>query len=113
MKIYLICPVRNATFDSSKIVSDLEEIGHTVHFPPRDVDQNDPTGERIVREHFEAMKNCDLVSVVWDAESKGSHFDFGMAYALEKPISILKVLQGDGPGKSYLKVMKAMETHKI
>jgi hypothetical protein len=106
MRIYLICPVRNATFDSSEIVRQLESDGHTVHFPPRDVDQSDSTGIEICKAHLQAMKDCDRVCVVWDVNSKGSHFDLGMAFALHKDIELLKALQPDTDGKSYLKVMK-------
>ncbi len=109
MKIYLICPVRNSEFDSSCWTRMLENMGHTVHFPPRDVDQNDPTGTTIVRKHFEAMQAADLVAIVWDVNSKGSHFDLGMAYALGKPMLLLKALQEDTPGKSYLKVIQSID----
>lgn len=108
MKVYLICPVRNPTIDCTDLVAVAEKNGHVVHFPPRDVDQDDPTGERICREHLAAMKNCDQVWVAWDANSKGSHFDFGMAYALGKPIKLIWWAQEDKDGKSYFKVLQGL-----
>jgi nucleoside 2-deoxyribosyltransferase len=108
MKIYLICPVRNTTFDSTSIVENLETSGHIVHFPPRDVDQLDPIGTAIVSAHLEAMRKADAVYVVWDVNSKGSHFDLGMAVALNKPLVLISTLQDDAEGKSYLKVIKAL-----
>lgn len=30
------------------------------------------------------MREADLVLVFWDMSSKGSHFDLGMAWALDK-----------------------------
>lgn len=109
MKIYLICPVRNSDFDSSNIVRCIESYGHTVHFPPRDVNQDDPTGAEICKAHLAAMREDDEVDIVWDVNSKGSHFDLGMAYALGKTIKLIYALQPDDSGKSYLKVIKSLE----
>lgn len=108
MRIYLICPVRNATFDSSNLVSEWEKEGHLVHFPPRDVRQDDPIGVDICRAHLAAMKNADEVRVVWDVDSKGSHFDLGMAFALGKRVVLVKALQEDIGAKSYLKVIHSL-----
>ena len=43
MKIFLICPVRTSDdrYFADWIVYRLEQEGHTVHYPPRDVDQTD------------------------------------------------------------------------
>lgn len=108
MKIYLICPVRNPTINCSGLVAAAEKNDYVVHYPPRDVNQDDPTGERICREHLAAMKDCAQVWVVWDANSKGSHFDFGMAYALGKPIKLIGAVQPDSDGKSYYKVLEGL-----
>lgn len=109
MYVYLICPVRFSTVDLTRQVARWESQGIKVHFPPRDVDQDDPTGGlRICQEHLDAMKKADEVWVVWDSESKGSHFDLGMAFALDKPVVWKANLQPDTEGKSYLKVIKAL-----
>jgi nucleoside 2-deoxyribosyltransferase len=105
MRIYLICPVRNATRTFESYVAELEAQGHTVHFPPRDVAQDCPTGQTICEKHRAAMIEADEVHVVWDVESKGSHFDLGMAYALHKPIVAVQALHADDPGKSYWKAV--------
>jgi nucleoside 2-deoxyribosyltransferase len=110
LNIYLICPVRAATFDASGIVAELESAGHAVHFPPRDVNQNSATGRDICDTHLAAMLIADAVYIVWDTESKGSHFDLGMAFALGKPVHLMHALQEDSAGKSYLKVIRSMET---
>ncbi len=85
MKIYLICPVREITEEEKteigKYVADLEKAGHKVHWPPRDVDQNDPTGLRICSEHREAMLEAHEIHIWWNKKSQGSLFDFGMAFA--------------------------------
>ncbi len=104
--IYLIMPVRNADVNqhaACKAYCDtLESQGHIVHFPPRDAPQEDPTGARICDVHRAAMERADEVHVLWDVESKGSHFDLGMAYALRKPIiPVGAPVHPVVPGKSY------------
>lgn len=54
------------------------------------------------------MKEADEVHIIWDVNSKGSHFDLGMAFALGKPIHLIEALQPDTEGKSYLKVIQAI-----
>ncbi len=106
--IYVICPVRNGTpGDVSAYVSGLEKDGIIVHFPPRDAPQDDPTGETICSIHLAALRKADEVHVFWDVNSRGSHFDLGMAYALRKPLIMIKSYQADGSGKSYEKVIRA------
>ena len=113
MKIYLICSVRHAGSEHKEIaddyVAELEEAGHTVHHPPRDVDQNSETGVEIVKAHMEAMRECDEVHVIWDVDSYGSHFDLGAAVAYGKKIVPVRAMQPDNEGKSYWKVMKLWE----
>jgi hypothetical protein len=48
---------------------------------------------------------ADEVHVFWDAESFGSHFDLGMAYALGKRIVPVSCERPDTPGKSYWKAV--------
>jgi hypothetical protein len=106
MNIYLICPVRNGTpGDVFEYVRLREDTGDVVHYPPRDVNQDDPTGARICTEHRAAMDWCDECHVFWDSTSSGSHFDLGMAYALRKPIKLVRAYQEDGAGKSYQKAV--------
>jgi len=110
MKIYIICPVRNVTPEQKKEIDDyvanLEKEGHTVHYPPRDVNQNDETGWNILAQHRAIMKTCNRVDVFWDKTSMGSHFDLGMAFMMEQmPIKLVKKYQDDTPGKSFVKAM--------
>jgi hypothetical protein len=51
------------------------------------------------------MRNADEVHVFWDVESFGSHFDLGMAYALNKRIVPLSRKRSDTPEKSYWKAV--------
>lgn len=90
-------------------VSGLEKDGHKVHYPPRDVNQDDPTGWGIVMAHRIAMKNCDRIDIFWDKTSTGSHCDLGMAIMDFKKVKLVKSYQEDSEGKSYLKVIKQLE----
>ena len=110
MKIYIICPVRGGVpGDVAQYVMALEEDGHAVHFPPRDAPQLDPTGSLICATHKGSMMCADEVHIFWDVDSKGSHFDLGMAYALGTKIKLVTIYKQDSDGKSYVKVMKAWE----
>ena len=87
--IYLICPVRNRTKEdisfADDYVADLEEKGHIVHYPPRDVCQDDNgIGISICEQHRDAMLKAQECHVIWDVNSIGSHMDLGMAYVLQK-----------------------------
>lgn len=110
--IYLICSVTNAT-DKDREYADayvkaLEARGHKVHYPPRDVDQNG-TGTEICEAHRAAMYKADEVHVIWNPDSKGSHFDFGMAYMLRFVVRDLgdmgdvKIVLVNDPGQTETK----------
>lgn len=105
MKVYLIMPVRNATESFGAYLAELEAAGHDVHYPPRDAPQDDETGHAICETHRAAIIAADEVHVIWDVESKGSHFDLGMAYVLGKKIVPVRCLRDDPPGKSYWKAV--------
>lgn len=109
MNVYIICAVRQATPERVAEIRAYAEArraeGHAVHFPPDDAPQEDPTGKAICRTHLAAMKEADEVHVFWDVSSLGSHFDLGMAFALEKRIVPIASEQPDSAGKSYWKVM--------
>lgn len=113
MIIYIICAVRNATPERVAELRSYAEgkraEGHSVHFPPDDAPQDDPTGMEICRVHLSAMLLADEVHVFWDVDSKGSHFDLGMAFALGKEIVPIHCEKPDGPEKSYWKVIRGGE----
>ncbi len=115
--IYLICPVRNISPSQQTEIADYvrnnEIDGVKFHYPPRDVDQSDSTGYNICVSHREAMEMCDEVHIFWDSNSKGSHFDLGMAFALHKKIKLVKCFDEDGTTKSYVKVMKEIEDRQV
>jgi len=113
MKIYLICPVTRASEEQKKemdsYVESLENQGHKVHYPPRDVNQNDATGFTLYMEHKKAMKKCDRVDIFWDKTSTGSISDLGMAIMAEKKIKLVKSFYEDTEGKTFLKIIKLLE----
>ena len=114
MKIYLVCSVRNCTveqqMEADTYVATMESNGHQVHYPPRDVNQNDPTGGiQICKAHRAAIEACDEVHILWDGNSKGSHFDLGMAWALRKQVKLVNKNFPDVTGKSYLKVIQGWD----
>jgi hypothetical protein len=137
-KIYLICPVRkirdkwynslkraicksigfrleNENSGYTKEVLDryvrrLESLGYEVHYPIRDVNQDDPTGMRIMTEHRRAMYWCDEVRAVWKPASTGSVGDlgmyWGMAHIFPKPFRLANKRRIEdwlekNPGKSH------------
>lgn len=136
LNVYVICPVRGVTEEEDlymkefvdiaesahkglpyldgQEITDFENIfandlnGYKVkcHFPPRDVNQDDPTGYDICHSHLYAMEKAKEVWVFWNSSSKGSHFDLGMAFALQKPLRLIKCFDADGSQKSYVKVME-------
>jgi nucleoside 2-deoxyribosyltransferase len=63
----------------------LEEEGHEVRIPAFDDYPNYST-LHILEHNRRLMEWADEVYYVWDARSPGVVFDFGMAFALRKPL---------------------------
>lgn len=113
MKIYIICPIRKQTkhqkIDIEEYVQDQENYGNSVFYPKRDAPQNDKTGYNIVKSEVDAIKECDEVHIFWDVKSYGSHFDLGVAIALNKKLVLIHNFTKDIKNKSYLKVIKCID----
>ena len=110
MRIYLICSVRQASSEAAiaalAYVKLRETVFHdSVFYPPRDAKQDDPTGLGIVETELAVIAACDEVHIIWDINSKGSHFDLGAAMALRKPMVMVQSVTPDLSGKSYEKVI--------
>ena len=107
MKIFLICPVRNADAKHSRAamvyVKSLESRSHEIHWPPRDTDQS-AKGIDICRQNMEAIKSADEVHIFYDGTSQGVHFDMGMAFALGKKIVVVGNESYD-EGKSFQRML--------
>lgn len=74
--------------------------------PPHDTDQQDDTGLRICRDNLQAIKEADVVHIIWDGKSQGSLFDLGVAFALGKRIIPLE-LPPATEGKSFQNMVRA------
>jgi len=99
MKIFLICPVRNATKDQLKsldaYISLIEMRGDKIYYPTRDniFEKSDTIGYVICDTNKKAMADADVVHIFFDPKSKGSLFDLGMAFALNKKIFIANIVE--------------------
>jgi len=94
MKIFLICPVRNATEEQknkmNKYIENLEIEGNKVHYPARDTNQNDETGGwNICNTNKNAILEADEIHIFWDDQSKGSLFDLGIAFGANKKLVVV------------------------
>jgi len=92
-KIFLICPVREADEEEKAFlqtyISNLEQEGYKVHYPPRDTNQDDPIGYNICRENRQAILDADEVHIYFTPKSKGTLFDIGMTFMMEKPVVLV------------------------
>lgn len=107
MKTFLICPVRgHDPNEAAGVVGNLEAEGWEVHYPPRDTNQDDPTGLRICEDNLRAIRRADVVHIIWDGKSQGCLFDLGMAFALGKRVYVVE-LPVSTPGKSFQNMIRA------
>lgn len=113
MKTFLICPVRcHPTAHTLAFALRLESEGWTVHWPPRDTNQEDPTGYRICADNLEAIRAADVVHFVWDGKSQGCLFDLGMAFALGKRVIPLEIPEPT-EGKSFQNMVSEWSGQKV
>lgn len=113
-KVFIICPVRNLTSAEEEevkaYISMLESRGIKVHFPPRDTNQKDSIGLRICSDNKKALRESDRIDIYWNPSSSGTLFDFGMTFALGKPICLInrdKLKPTDK--KSFVNVLLALD----
>ena len=93
-KIFLICPVRNATDEQRKWIEDFarekQYDGYTIHAPHLHTRQIDLFGGYAVcKQNAEAVASSQEIDIYYDQSSTGSVFDLGVAYALHKPLRLL------------------------
>lgn len=93
-KGYFLCPVRGQgpaeMVAQLAYVEELEAKGWKIHWPPRDTQQDDPSGGwNICNQNMQAIKAAERVFIYWDGKSYGSHFDLGIAFAFRKPITVV------------------------
>ncbi len=78
--------------------------GHTVLIPAFDDFSGDELGLCLYNKRL--MLEADEVHIIWDNRSIGTIFDFGMAFALNKPIKIIYI-----EPKTIEGVMRKYESH--
>jgi len=93
-KIFLICPVRNATLEQREwienFVSEKYSEGYIIHAPHLHTRQTDLFGGyAICVQNAEAVATSEEIDIYYDQSSTGSVFDLGVAYALQKPLKLL------------------------
>jgi len=112
MNIFVICTVRGATDEYKRTlesyVGQLESDGHSVHLPHRDTDQHG-RGVDICRENSSAIFKAHEVHVFYSSKSQGTHFDLGVAFALNKPLIVVEN-EDYGPGKSFPRMLDEWES---
>lgn len=87
----------------SEVKARLESDGHIVSIPA--FDSHKTLDELGVCEYNRAIiEQSDAVHVIWDQRSIGTVFDFGMAFALRKPV-VIEYLES----KTFAGVMKKYE----
>ena len=106
--IFIICSVRGATEEYKKkleaYVKALEDkFGHKVHLPHRDTDQEN-SGFGICQQNSRAIFKADEVHIFYNSKSQGTHFDMGVAFALNKKIVIVEN-EPLTEGKSYQRML--------
>jgi len=107
-KAFLICPVRGHDMNELQPVVENLERKYVLYWPHRDTDQDDPIGYRICRDNMKAIKEADVVLIIWDGKSQGSLFDLGMAFALDKPIEVVRLPEAT-EGKSFQNMVREWE----
>ncbi len=94
-KLFLICPVRNATVEQRKWIEDFVRVktineGCIVHAPHLHTRQKDLFGGyAICTQNAQAVATSHEIDIYYDQSSTGSVFDLGVAYALRKPLVLL------------------------
>ena len=71
-----------------KYAEELREKGHEVLIPVFDSWEN-ATVLDILTENRRLMRLADEVHMIYDGRSDGTKFDFGMCFAMEKPLKII------------------------
>jgi nucleoside 2-deoxyribosyltransferase len=107
-RVFVICSVRDASEEYRRkleeYVTDLEEGGYHVHLPHRDTEQ-EARGFDICVQNKEAIVNADEIHIFYNSKSQGTHFDMGVAFALDKPIVVVEN-EEYGLGKSYPRMLE-------
>ena len=109
---FLICPIRNIPFEYEQLIKmqvEYLEQAYEVYYPGRDTNQHQYE-LNICNDNLKAMKESDIVLMIWDGKSQGCLFDLGMAFALHKPVlSVTGYMPRMTTGKSFQNLVYEME----
>lgn len=112
MKIFIICTVRSATKEYvenlENYVLNLEKEGHNVYAPHRDTNQN-ALGYDICKQNMQGIIDADEVHIFYNSKSQGTHFDMGVAFALNKKIVVIEN-EPLTEGKSFQRMLVEWES---
>lgn len=92
-KIFIICTIRSASNEYidklENYVTELKNKGYIVYAPHRDTNQM-ALGYDICLQNMQGIIQADEVHIFYNSKSQGTHFDMGMAFALNKKIVIVE-----------------------
>jgi len=107
MRVFVISSVRNA---SPVLRSRLEEYsahltenGHEVYLPHRDTRQ-DVSSLQIVVQNRKSIEAADEVHLFYCPDSQGSHFELGLAFAMNKRVKVIENVEYP-EGKSFARMV--------
>lgn len=110
-KIYILCNIRVMSDEVrqqlNEYVIELTNKGYLVQLPHQDDNQN-KSGYEICQQNMKYIKKADEIHIFYNNQSKGLHFDLGMAFILKKPIVVVKNELYSG-GKSFPRMLKEWE----
>lgn len=113
-KAFIICTIRGASEEYlnnlENYATHLEAVGYQVHLPHKHTNQK-AKGFDICSQNKEAISNCDEVHVFYNSKSQGTHFDLGMAFAMNKPIVIVENEEIIGEGKSFPRMLEEWKNY--
>ncbi len=89
MKIFVIHSM-GMSKDALEYAEQLESEGHETFVPVRDTEQFISNVQQVLESNRDGLIWCDEAHVIWDLSSMGTIFDMGTAFALEKPIKIIR-----------------------
>jgi nucleoside 2-deoxyribosyltransferase len=93
-KAYLICPVRKLTEEEKNIINNaILEIRKEYNLYIPYEQKQDCSEIEICERYKKAVNEAEMIFVWWNPLSEGSVFDFGMSYAMGKPIKVINTIK--------------------
>jgi len=110
-RIFIICSVRGMGDEYRQkleaYAAQKYEEGYDVHLPHLDTDQ-EQSGINICKQNSTAIFKADEIHIFYNKESQGTHFDMGVAFALNKPMFVIES-EKYCEGKSFARMLSEWE----